>query len=146
MPRGPSRDPLSPRLEELRDQLERWRSDPDRSKRIPEEIWSFAVDLTREVGAYRTARAGGLDFTTLKKRVAAAGAMAKPSKRTPKKSTTTKRKGTAFVELRPSSLDPSASCLIEIENTAGAKMRFHLGAADAVMLAALTRGFLRGEA
>lgn len=149
MPRTVSPEPLPPQLEELRSELERWRADPNASRRIPEETRSLAVGLTREFGVYRTARSGGLDYGTLKRRAGAAGEPKAPSRRSSKKRAKKRSKKPSetrtFLELRPASPSMCATCLVEVEDRAGAKMRFHLTGADASSLAALARSFLREE-
>jgi hypothetical protein len=98
---------------------------------VSKELWSLAVDLAREHGLKRTARALGLDYYSLKKRVDAAGDPGnKPE----------------FIELLPAGFPPGPECTIELEDAAGAKMRIHLKGADLPDLADMARVFRRGEA
>ena len=52
----------------VRQRLERWRARRERGGRMPSELWAAAVALAREHGAYRIARALGLNYQTLKDR------------------------------------------------------------------------------
>jgi hypothetical protein len=89
------------------------------------------VDLANEHGLNRTARALGLDYYSLKKRVDAAGDSGnKPE----------------FIELLSAEFPPGPECTIELEDAAGAKMRIHLKGAEFPDLADMARVFQRGEA
>lgn len=56
-------------LETLLDQIKVWRGTRPRTRSMPEPLWSEAAELARELGVYRVARALGLNFDTLKRRV-----------------------------------------------------------------------------
>src|SRR4030042_3233929 len=60
-------------LERIRGRLERWRRTRRGRARIPEELWGRAVQAVGTYGLNKTARALGLDYYSLKQRVAAAG-------------------------------------------------------------------------
>ena len=67
----------TPRLaiEPVRRRLERWRARRAHPKaRMPERLWRVSVAAARQDGLYRTARALGLDYGTLKRHVEAAAA------------------------------------------------------------------------
>ena len=98
---------------------------------LSKDLWSLAVDLAKELGLNRTARALGLDYYSLKKRVDSAGDPGnKPE----------------FLELLPGGFPPGPECIIELEDAAGAKMRIHLKGAELPDLADMARVFQRGEA
>jgi hypothetical protein len=59
-------------LEGARRRFERWRQTRRGRSRIPEILWALAVKAAGECGLFRTARALGLDYTSLKRQVAAA--------------------------------------------------------------------------
>ncbi len=60
------------KMEQARQQLERWpRTRPYRS-RIPEPLWTAAVELARQHGIYSTARTLRLDYARLKARLESA--------------------------------------------------------------------------
>lgn len=100
--------------------------------RLPEELWTMAVELARKHGVNRTARTLRLDYYSLKKRLDAAS----PSGRS----------AAAFIEILPGGMSSFCTeCLMELEDGKGAKMRIHLKGAEFPDLAAITRMFRRGE-
>ena len=54
---------------ELRARLAEWRRSHPQRSRLPEEIWTAAVQLARRHGLYRTARALPIDYSGLRKRL-----------------------------------------------------------------------------
>jgi len=116
-----------------RDRFEGWRRTRQAGTRIPDELWSLAVKLADAHGLSRTASVLGLDYYSLKKRVAArkSGSTSVPS---------------AFIEL--SSLpSPGASgeCVVEFADGTGASLRIHLSGCQTPDLVALGRSFWSGE-
>jgi hypothetical protein len=116
-----------------RDRFEGWRRTRQAGTRIPDELWSLAVKLADDHGLSRTASVLGLDYYSLKKRVAARkpGSTSVPS---------------AFIEL--SSLpSPGASgeCVVEFADGTGASLRIHLSGCETPDLVALGRNFWSGE-
>jgi hypothetical protein len=96
-------------LEQLRRELEGWRSAHPPRSRLPEGLWAAAVNVARQQGLYRTARTLRLDYGSLKK-----------------KAQQTDRPAAApasFVELVAPAAETSADCLIEVEGARGGKMR-----------------------
>ena len=63
---------LPARLERIRRRFARWRQTRQGYARIPEGLWGLAVPAAGQYGLYPTAQALGLDYSSLKKRVAAA--------------------------------------------------------------------------
>lgn len=62
-----------PRLETLARRIDQWRRESGRKgARIPEEIWSSAVEIARERGLHATARALNFNYRNLKDRVQSA--------------------------------------------------------------------------
>src|SRR5947207_3208721 len=61
--------PVSPALERVRRRLDRWRRAREGRARIPESLWSAAVELARQCGVSKTARVLRLDYYLLKKRL-----------------------------------------------------------------------------
>ena len=100
-------------IEEARQQLEDWRRGRTGRERIPESLWSKAVELGRQYGLWRTARALRLDYARLKGR-ADAGGQGSEMKSRP-----------AFVELIPQA-GGICECVVEMENARGARMRIEL--------------------
>jgi len=149
-----------------RARFEAWRRYRKLGARIPDELWSLAVTLADEQGLSRTASVLGLDYYSLRQRVAArkSGSTSEPS---------------AFVEapassdsaLADSALADSASadsasarpafielsslqvplpgvpgeCVVEFEDGVGARLRVHLRGCDVPDVVALGRSFWSGE-
>jgi hypothetical protein len=108
--------PLPEPIAHLQLQLEQIRRTQPRRSRLPESVWSAAIELARQHGIYRVAHALRLDYVGLKKRL-----NGMPSRR-PNASRT------AFVELAtPPATMPE--CVIEFESASGGKMRIHWKAA-----------------
>ena len=104
------------RLKAGRRRFEQWRRTRNGHSRIPERLWTSAVKLATAYGLCRTARALGLDYNALKKRVHSAEAHDSPEPKT----------AMTFVELPPLGRSGSPECLVELEAPGGAKMRIHL--------------------
>jgi hypothetical protein len=104
----------------------------------------LAVQAAGEHGLCRTARALGLDYYTLKRRIEAF-----PGRLTGR--TTGSRGGSdhpataAFVELPPLGAAGSPECIVELEDAGGAKMRVHLKGMPTPDLIALSRNFWSTE-
>jgi hypothetical protein len=98
-------------------------------QRIPESLWKSAVNLAREHGLNRTARALNLDYYALKKRVDDASSQAKST----------------FVELPSSPLPIMGECVIELEDATGCQMRVRVSGQDIPDVLALSRSFWNAE-
>jgi len=126
-----TRLPIPHGIERVRRRLERWRrTRGHRRSPIPAALWAAAVALARQHGLYPTARTLHLDYTTLKKRLAAAdaGAAALPM----------------FVELP----GPRAfsECVIELAGPRGGTMHIQVKGVALPDLVALSRVVWHGEA
>jgi hypothetical protein len=99
---------------------------------IPDTLWALAVRLANVHGVHRTARALGVDYYSLKKRVEAATACEPPAS------------GPAFVEL-PAAAVIGKQCLFELNNAAGATLRVQLLGYDTADVEALTRAAWNAE-
>jgi hypothetical protein len=113
-------------LDEVRTRFENWRQNRRGKQRIPEELWSAAIELARRDGVNPTAVALHLDGGKLKRRMAAADSV--PGKAVPP----------SFVELvAPRTVDQH-ECTIELEGRKG-KLRIHWKGATAADVATLSR-------
>jgi len=149
-----------------RDRFEGWRRTRQVGTRIPDELWSLAVKLADHHGISRTASVLGLDYYSLKKRVAAgnSGVTSVPSAFVEgsassgsddadsassdsafvegSASSDSASACPAFIELSSSSLQGvpsmgvSNECVVEFEDGAGARLRVHLRGSDAPDLVA----------
>jgi len=128
----------------LRGRFDCWRRTRQGRSRIPEGLWAAAVKAAGEHGLCRTARALGLDYYTLKRRVEAF-----PKRLTER--TTGSRDGSdhpataTFVELPPLGVAGSPECIVELEDAGGARMRIHLKGMPTPDLIALSRSFWSTE-
>jgi len=107
---------ISGPLEQVRRRLECWRKTRKRCSSIPDGLWAAAVELARQYGVNKTARALGLDYYSLKRRLESG---THPGLYEPKG-------GAQFMELVTPLGNPSPECIVELEHRRGAKMKIHL--------------------
>jgi len=122
---------LPPRLEALRRRFKQWRRSRKIGSRIPEALWAAAVKLAEAHGIHVTAKALGVDYYSLKKRLEE-----KPA--SPSRMSAPVR-GATFVELPAAARIGIPECILELEDVDGAKMRIQLNGIAAPDLAALSR-------
>lgn len=131
MPRRRSAIPAP--LRHAMHEFEKWRS-TRATHRIPEELWSVAVELAVELGVHRCARALRLDYASLKRRVESATRSRAPTISSPP----------AFVEIVGANRDDTA-CVLEVENKLGVKLRVQLRGVGIQGLTALANSLWRAE-
>ena len=124
---------LPARLEGARRRFERWRRTRKRGTRIPESLWAAAVKVAGTCGISRTSSVLRVDYYSLKKRLAQQAAA--PPDVSELSSVPT------FMELAAPAQTVPGECILELEDTGGAKMRVHLKGFEAPDLAALTQSF-----
>jgi hypothetical protein len=114
---------------------------------MPPQIWDHAVVLAREFGVCKVARAVGLDYTALRKKVAKA--MALPGLVLP----TFMELGRLVAEEAPFLTSPGnqaagqpggAGALIDISTPDGTRIRIHLEAGRGMEAAGIMAAFLGG--
>ena len=111
-----SRD-LPVALRTARRQLDRWRSRHRPRARLPEELWRQAAALARQHGLNKTARALGLKYDSLKKRIEARVADLSQAEEAP----------CEFVEFLASPMAArSCECTIELDAVSGTTVRIHV--------------------
>ena len=137
---------LPPGLESTRRRFDRWRQTRDGRSHIPETLWASAVRAVGKYGLNPTARALGLDYYSLKKRVEAETSRGGSDRREGTKTAAGKIRHGEFIELAPVAFAGSPECILELEHPGGAKMRVHLTGMQAPDLAALSRSFWSMEA
>lgn len=128
-------------VEQVRRQWREWRSTHAVRSRLPEELWSAAVELARRDGIDATARALEVDKPSLRKWAGRLNpALRQPTRR---KSLSKQRANAvpAFVELLASGSGTGTSCLVEVESPRGAKLRLELKGLQASELSELIRAF-----
>ncbi len=121
----------------LRARIEAWRRRRTKRGPMPEELWAGAVLLAQRGSVYRTARALGLNYATLKWQAAVAA----PDE----------REGPAgsvgFVELlapRPGEVAAASGTVVELSDADGATMMIRVPGSDGLDVSALVRAFRRG--
>ena len=112
-------------LDEVRIRFENWRQNRQGKQRIPDELWSAAIEVAHRDGVNPTAAALHLDGGKLKRRMVAAD------------SVSTKGMPPKFVELLVPAVD-LRDCTIELEGRKG-KLRIHWKGATAADVATLSR-------
>ena len=113
-------------IDEVRTRFENWRQTRKGKARIPDELWSAAVQVARRDGINQTAAALRLDGGKLKRRMMAADLVSD------------KTKPPAFVEVMVPQAVGGSECTIELEGRNG-KLRIHWKGATAADLAGLSR-------
>jgi hypothetical protein len=115
-----------PSVDAVRSRFEQWREARQGRARIPDELWSAAIQLARRDGVHRTATALHLDGGKLKRRMAASPTV--PSRPMPP----------AFVALMASGTAGLPQYTLELEGRNG-KLRIRCQGATAADLADLSR-------
>ena len=103
--------PVGEPIAELQRQLDQFRSTQPARSRLPEPVWSGAVELARRHGVYTVAHALRLDYMGLKKRLGGIPVLRRKAAKP------------AFVELSAPRTTPLEDCVIEFESASGGKMR-----------------------
>jgi hypothetical protein len=123
-------------LEQLRGRFEEFRSTQITRGRLPEALWKEAAEAARRYGLNPVAQTLRLDYSRLKKRMAAAAG------RNVSKRTKERRPAADFLELIQPVTSAMQDCHIEVETSHGAKLRVELKRISTNELAGLIRGFL----
>ena len=113
-------------LDEVRTRFENWRQNRQGKQRIPDELWSAAIEVGRRDGVNPTAAALHLDGGKLKRRMVAVG------------SVSGKGMPPTFVELMAPRTVDQHECTIELEGRKG-KLRIHWKGATSADVAVLSR-------
>lgn len=125
--------PISEPIQQLKRELDQFRSTHPLRTKLPESLWQAAVELARQQGVHAVSHPLRLDYTGLKKRL---GGDPSLRKKAPKPT---------FVELiapPPATLE---ECIIEFEFSRGGKMRIQWKAAAPPDWASLMRAWREGE-
>jgi hypothetical protein len=132
-------------LESTRRRFERWRLARRSRSRIPEALWASAVQAATRYGLNPAARALGLDYYSLKRRVEAGASRGGSDRRKVAKPAAGRIGRGEFIELAPVAPACSPECILELEHPRGAKMRVHVTGMQAPDWAALIRSFWSAE-
>ena len=120
------------RLADAAAALAEWRSTLPRSSRIPEELWSRAIELAERHGVAKVAVALKLDYTSLKRRLNA------PAKR-PAEGGRTSPQSPAFVELDFGLPLAAPACVLVLSDRHGRALRIELPRAGSSDIAEVAR-------
>jgi hypothetical protein len=129
--RTPDNPAIASEAEQVRKRFEDWRLHNHGRPRLPQELWSAAVELARDYGLNRTARELRLSYDSLKKHMPADAAVGGRRR----------KRSAKFIELLPLSSATVPECSLELENARGAKMKIQLKGAAMNELSTLTRLF-----
>ena len=111
----------------------RWRDTTPLGARIPEALWSRAVELARAHGVARVATVLRLDYTRLKRRVTAESSAAVPSP-------------PEFVEMTLDLPPSGPGCILELSDTQGRALRIEWTRPVASEVAAVARSLWEATA
>jgi len=129
--------PVGPELEELRSRFDQWRQKRKRGSRIPKDLWDAAVGLTKDYPLPLLSCVLGLHYGQLRKRSqSSAGVQDGEGKASA---------APVFMELgtTQSPQIPSADCVVEFEDSRGAKVRLYFRKPRDVDFAAVSKAFWR---
>ncbi len=120
-------------LEQLRRRFEEFRQTRIGRSPLPEVLWTAAAELAKRHGVNPTARALGLEYTGLRKRVENQG---RP------KAKRKKAEAPSFLEFVAPGAKPVTNCTVEVESAEGGKLRLELKAVATTELVNLIRAFV----
>ncbi len=123
-------------LEALGRRFERWRRSRRARSRIPDTLWTSAVQAAGRYGLHRTTKALRLDYYALKKRVEDAAFNREPDREA----------AATFFELSTPMSSGVSEYIVELEDPGGAKMRVHLKGGAVPDVTTLARDFWGVEA
>lgn len=119
-------------LNQLSEQIERWRQTRKRRRPMPEQLWQAAASLSKQLSIQQVSKALGLNYSALKKRVYLQDQPV--NKHTP----------AAFIELGfEKQAAPIVECIVEMQDGCGAKMRMHFRGKTDLDLLELGKAFWR---
>ncbi len=122
-----------PAVRKLAQELRRWRTSPQRERRIPEALWGAAARLARTYGVSRISTALKLSYHDLQGR-----ARGTRARRTPRRSQPT------FIQLPTPALSTAVEQhgTVEVVHRSGSRLVLRLPAAKPNDLLALVQAFL----
>lgn len=125
--------------------IEQWRSrrgGHGRGSRIPEELWSEAVEMASVEGLWATSRILRLNYKKLKERMIRSAAVVAPQVTGAEAGASVS--APTFVELGMPAISGTRKAVIELVSRDGDRMHLEISG-EALDLASLTRAFLEGR-
>ena len=131
---------VGPDVAELAQRVAAWRRARKKRSPMPEELWEAAVSLAAAHGVYRVSQELGVNYDTLKARLARPGQRWKGpgSQRRAKKEASA-----TFVEIKPVPMAGHVTEL-EVESETGAKLTVRLGAGAGLDVCGVVAAFVGG--
>jgi hypothetical protein len=121
-------------LDELSEQIELWRQTRKTRRPMPEHLWQAAASLSKKSSLQKVSKALRLNYAALKKRVHPDEKDLRVSNQMP----------AAFIELGFSQQPPPTSeCIVEMQDSCGAKIRMHFRGKTDLDLLELGKAFWR---
>jgi hypothetical protein len=114
-----SNSEVPPKLLRGRQRFEQWRHQKETRGRLPDHLWSLAVDLAKEFGLSKTAKTLRLEYNRLKRKSQSSDS-GKGSKPVPRPT---------FLELKPHSALP-VECTIDCQRAPNQTIRIDLKGPD----------------
>lgn len=145
--RRAKRDGLQPEIRKVRERVERWRGTRAKRSPMPDKLWAAAVALAQTHGVYRISQDLGVNYDSLKARLAKAGRGARSRGRRSQVRRATGNGQPKFVELEPMpalATLGSDGVLVEVQDATGSKLTIRLDATSTVDVCAVLAAF-RGE-
>ena len=130
------REGLSGGVAKVRDRIALWRRTREKRSPMPADLWTEAVSLARREGTYSTARALGVDFESLARRVAEVRAGAEGGA----------TRSSGFVELSGAQLLGTAVAsgpVVEMSDGDGVRLTIQLTGGTPLDVVGVVQGFCR---
>ena len=122
------------RLSRVGDQIRQWRRTRPKCRPMPAHLWAEATSLARELGIHRVKVALGLNYESLRERVARNDAVgAEPP-------------SAGFVEVSGAALLATTGPVVELADGRGMRLTIRLPAASGLDVAQLIEAFGRSRA
>lgn len=133
---SPQASTPSPTIPEVRQQIDEWRSSPNKSRRMPKLLWNAAVTLAKTHGVGPVSKKLNIGFADLKRHTFGG----------PRSSSRRKLAKSGFIKLEPQSPTDlssahSTSTHIELSSADGAKMTINVAATSSLDLPSLIGAF-----
>lgn len=134
-----------PSLEKVQQRFTAWRNAKRKGERIPEELWSSATELAREIGINRVANALHLDYRKLKHRVnGPVVSKTNPTRTTAGPASAPHADRPAFVEFAVEAVSRRPESVVEFEGRCG-KITIRLAEHNPAEIVALAEALSRAE-